>query len=203
MPKIDLKQELKHLYNPSARAVAVVDVPPMNFLLIDGTGNPNTSPEYAAAVEALYALAYTLKFKIKKGKTGIDYAVMPLEGLWWVDDMSQFSVKNKEAWQWTMLIMQPEYVTSDLLADCLAEVGKKKELPALTKIRFESYHEGQAAQIMHIGPYAAEEPTINTLHTFIHEHGYELSGKHHEIYLKDPRKSAPEKLQTVIRQPFV
>jgi len=202
MPKIDLKQELKHLYNPSAKAVAVVDVPPMNFLLIDGTGNPNTSPEYAAAVEALYSVAYTLKFKVKKSKAQIDYPVMPLEGLWWVEDMTQFSIHNKDAWLWTMMIMQPAFVTADLFNESVSEAGKKKELPALGKIRFELFSEGQAAQIMHLGPYAAEEPTINRLHAYIHEQGYELAGKHHEIYLKDPRKSAPEKLQTVIRQPF-
>lgn len=202
MPKIDLKQDLKHLYNPSAKVVTVVDVPPMNFLLIDGSGNPNTSLEYAAAVEALYSVAYTLKFKIKKSKAALDYAVMPLEGLWWVEDMTQFSINNKDAWLWTMMIMQPEFVTPDLFAESVAEAGKKKELPALGKIRFESFHEGQAVQIMHIGPYAAEEPTINRLHTHVHEQGYSLAGKHHEIYLKDPRKSAPEKLLTVIRQPF-
>jgi len=202
MPKADLKKELKHLYNPSARVVSVADVPRLNFVIIDGSGNPNTSPEYAVAVEALYAVAYALKFKVKKGKSGVDYAVMPLEGLWWADDMSQFSVKNKEVWKWTMMIVQPEYVTAKLFAESLGEVEKKKSLPALSKIRFEPYHEGQTAQIMHIGPYSEEEPTIAKLHTFIRQNGYKLSGKHHEIYLKDPRKSAPSKLQTVIRQPF-
>lgn len=202
MAKIDLKKELKHLYNPSAKAVSVVDVPPLNFLMIDGSGNPNTAPEYPEAVEALYAVAYALKFKIKKGKTGVDYAVMPLEGLWWVDDMSQFSVKNKEVWKWTMMIVQPAYVTAKLFTETLGEVEKKKGLLALSKVRFEPYREGLAAQIMHIGPYIEEEPAIAKIHTFISQSGHELRGKHHEIYLKDPRKSAPDKLQTVIRQPF-
>jgi len=203
MTKIDLKKDLKHLYNPPAKVVAAIEAPPMNFLMVDGQGNPNTSQAYAEAVEALYALAYALKFKIKKSKAGVDYAVMPLEGLWWVDDMSQFSVKNKEAWQWTMMIMQPEYVTAALFKETLPEVAKKKNPAALTKIRFERYSEGLSAQIMHIGPYAEEGPTVAKVHDFILQGGHQLRGKHHEIYLGDPRKTAPEKLKTVIRQPFV
>jgi len=202
MAKIDLKKDLKHLYNPSAKAVSVVDVPPMSFLMIDGSGNPNTSQEYAEAIAALYALAYALKFKIKKGEASIDYAVMPLEGLWWADDMSQFKVSNQEAWKWTMMIMQPEYVTTDLFAEALPEVEKKKKLAALGRVRFEPYHEGLAAQIMHIGSYSEEEPTVAKLYDYINQGGYKLRGKHHEMYLGDPRKTQPAKLQTVIRQPF-
>lgn len=202
MAKIDLKKDLKHLYSPSAKEVSVVDVPPMNFLMVDGSGDPNTSQEYAEAIEALYALAYALKFKVKKSKGAIDYAVMPLEGLWWTDDPTQFSMSNKAIWKWTAMIMQPKYVTAEQFAGALAEVKKKKDLTALDRVRFESYHEGLSAQIMHIGPYAAEEPTITTLHSFIEENGYRLNGRHHEIYLSDPRKSAPEKLKTVLRQPI-
>lgn len=202
MAKLDLKKDWQHLYQPSAKRVTVVDVPTLNFLMIDGSGDPNTAQAYVEAVEALYAVAYALKFKIKKGKAGIDYAVMPLEGLWWVDDMRQFSVKDKAAWQWTMMILQPQFVTAQLFAETVGEVGAKKDLPALSRLRFEPYREGQAAQIMHIGPYAAEEPTVTKLHDFIHGRGGERRGKHHEIYLKDPRKSAPGKLLTVIRQPF-
>jgi hypothetical protein len=202
MTKVDLKKDLKHLYRPSAKAVAVVDVPRMNFLMIDGQGNPNTSGLYAAAVEALYAVAYALKFAVKKGASGLDFAVMPLEGLWWADDMRQLSVENKDAWLWTMMIMQPEFVTVELFAGSLREVEKKKGLPALSKLRFEPYDEGQAVQIMHLGAYADEGPTVARLHAFVREQGWRLSGKHHEIYLKDPRKSAPGKLETVVRQPF-
>ncbi len=202
MPKLDLKKEWKHLYQPSAKAVTAVEVPALNYLMVDGRGDPNTAQAYVEAVEALYAVAYALKFKVKNGKAGIDYAVMPLEGLWWAEDMRQFSVKDKDAWQWTMMIVQPEYVTAKLFAETLGEVQKKKRLPALARLRFESYHEGRAAQIMHLGPYADEEPTITKLHDFIHARGGERQGKHHEIYLKDPRKSAPGKLLTVIRQPF-
>jgi len=200
MSKVDLKKDLKHLYNPSAKEVSVVDVPPMNFLMIDGAGDPNVSPEYQQAMEALFSLSYALKFMVKKSN-GVDYAVMPLEGLWWTDDPGQFSMSNKGIWKWTAMIMQPEYVTGQVFAAALAEARRKKDLVALDRVRFESYHEGLSAQIMHIGPYAAEEPTIARLHSFIRENGYELSGKHHEIYLSDPRRTAPEKLRTVLRQP--
>jgi hypothetical protein len=201
MIKIDFKKELKHLYNPSAKKVETVDVPMMSFLMIDGSGDPNTAQEYKDSVEALFAVSYALKFMVKKEK-GVDYGVLPLEGLWWTDDMTQFSVENKDMWKWTSMIMQPEYVTEDLVSKALEQVEKKKNPPALPKIKFESFHEGLSAQIMHIGPYSAEGPTIERLHNFIKENGYELKGKHHEIYLSDPRRSAPERMKTVIRQPL-
>ena len=199
--KIDFKRELKHLYNPSAKKVAIVDVPEMNFLMIDGAGDPNTAKEYKDAVEALFAVSYALKFMVKKGKA-IDYGVMPLEGLWWTDDMTQFSIENKDIWKWTSMVMQPEHVTEDLVSKALEQVEKKKNPPALPKIRFEGFHEGLSAQIMHIGPYTAEGPTIEKLHNYIKGTGHELRGKHHEIYLSDPRRSAPERMKTVIRQPM-
>jgi len=202
MSKIDLKKEFKQLYFPSAKEVTVVDVPPMNFLMIDGRGDPNTAQEYKDAIEALYAVSYTLKFMIKKRTPQRDYVVMPLEGLWWADDMSRFDLKNKGSWSWTAMIMQPEFITEELVAQAREEVAGKKDLPALSKLRFERFHEGLAAQILHIGPYSAEGPTIEKLHSFIEEHGYEVKGKHHEIYLSDPRRVAPEKLKTVIRQPI-
>jgi hypothetical protein len=200
--KIDWKKELKHLYRPSARAVVAVDVPTMNFLMIDGVGDPNSAQEYQQAVEALYAVAYALKFMVKKGPIAVDYGVMPLEGLWWVDDMRQFSVDDKGAWQWTMMIMQPEYVGEALYEEALEQVRVKKDPAALAKMRFESYHEALSAQIMHVGPYAAEAPTIEKIHRFIAENGVQLRGKHHEIYLGDPRRTAPERLKTIIRQPM-
>jgi len=147
------------------------------------------------------SLSYALKFRVKKS-TGVDYAVMPLEGLWWTDDPSQFNVSNKAIWKCTAMIMQPEYVAAEMVAKALEEITEKKGLPALERVRFESYHESLSAQIMHIGPYAAEEPTIARLHSFIRESGYELNGKHHEIYLSDPRRMAAEKLRTVLRQPI-
>lgn len=202
--KIDFKKELKHLYKPP-KEVVIVDVPEMNFLMINGAGDPNTAQEYKDAIEALYAVSYTLKFMIKKGKTAIDYVVMPLEGLWWTDDMTQFTMENKDIWRWTSMIMQPESVTKDLLNKALEKVKEKKNPPTLSKIRFKVLDEGLSAQIMHIGSYSAEGPTIEKLHNFIKEKGYTFEGiqqKHHEIYLSDPRKSAPEKMKTVIRQPI-
>ena len=199
--KVDLRKELKHLYAPSAKEVLAVNVPKMNFLMMYGMGDPNTSQEYKDAVEALFSLSYAIKFMIKKEKS-IDYAVMPLEGLWWVDDMTRFSVENKNEWKWTSLIMQPEYVTKEIVNEALNETRKKKNLPALSKIRFEAFSEGPSAQIMHIGPFSAEGPTIEKIHNFIKKQGYKLSGKHHEIYLSDPRKSAPEKMKNVLRQPM-
>lgn len=203
MQKIDLKKQLKHLYNPSLKQKTAVDVPKMNFLMIDGQGDPNTSEAYQNAVEALFAVSYALKFMIKKSEIAVDYTVMPLEGLWWVDDMTQFSLVDKDAWKWTSMIMQPEYMTEELFKEARIQIEKKKGLAALSEIRFEAFHEGQAAQIMYIGPYAEEEaPTIEKIHNFIKEQGNNLRGRHHEIYLSDPRRTAPEKLKTIIRQPF-
>jgi hypothetical protein len=202
MKKLDLKKQLSGLYKTSAKKVDMVDVPKMNFLMIDGKGDPNKAPEYAEAVTALYQLAYAIKFHIKKGKPAVDFAVMPLEGLWWADDMSVFGTGEKSSWKWTMMILQPEFVTREIVAAMRAEVAKKKNPPALAKIRFEAYAEGSSAQILYIGPYAGEGRTIKGIHEHIKQSGHKLRGKHHEIYLKDPRKSAPEKLQTIVRQPY-
>jgi hypothetical protein len=201
MEKIDFKKELKALYSPSKKEPAFVDVPPFMFLMIDGHGDPNTSPEYSEAISALYILAYTIKFKVKKGPMAIDFGVNALEGLWWVPDMSLFSTSDKSSWDWTMMILQPEFVTPELFAEARLEALKKKPLPALSKIRLEMFHEGLSAQIMHVGPYADEGPTITRLHNYINENGYKLSGKHHEIYLNDPTRTAPNKLLTIVRQP--
>lgn len=202
MQKIDFKKELKHLYKASAKKVEFVDVPAMNFLKIDGKGNPNTSPEYKAAVEALFAVAYGLKFAIKKGPQQIDYSVLPLEGLWWVEDMREFDVDKKEDWLWTMMIMQPEYVTKELFEKVSIEVKEKKNPTALDKIKFETFNEGKVAQLLHIGPFSEEGPNIQKVHDFITDNGFQLSGKHHEIYLSDIRRAAPEKWKTIIRQPY-
>ena len=200
LDKVDLKKELKNLYNPSAKEVTVVDVPAMDFLLVNGEGSP-TSPQYREAIEALFSVSYTLKFMIKKGK-GIDYAVMPLEGLWWVDDMTKFSTDRKDEWKWTAMIMQPKYVTAEDVNLAVEQVKKKKKLPALSKVRFESFEEGPAAQIMYVGPFSDEGPTIAKIHAFIQNSGHVLSGKHHEIYLNNPATTAPDKLKTILRQPM-
>jgi hypothetical protein len=200
LEKIDLKKELKQLYNPSTKEVTIINVPDLNFLMLDGEGAP-ASPEYVASLEALYPVAYALKFMIKKDK-GIDYGVMPLEGLWWMEDMTKFSVDRKDEWKWTSMIMQPKYVTEADFKTAIEQVRKKKSPTALKKVRFECYHEGKAAQIMHLGPYSTEGSNVQKIHEAIKAAGYQLSGKHHEIYLGDPRKTAPEKLRTVLRQPM-
>ncbi|MEP7239847.1 MAG: GyrI-like domain-containing protein [Devosia sp.] len=200
--KLDLKKDLKALYTARSMAV-VVDVPRLSFLMLDGAGDPNTSAEYAAAIGALYSVAYTLKFTIKKSPHPVDYAVMPLEGLWWARDMTAFTGASKDRWQWTTMILQPDLVTGELFETARAEAARKKPNHALALLRFESFAEGRSAQLMHLGPYAAETENIRKLHAFIAEQGGTLAGKHHEIYLSDPRRSAPEKLKTIIRQPFV
>jgi hypothetical protein len=202
LQKIDFKKQLKHLYNPSSKQVTVVDVPELDFLMIDGEGDPNTSEVYQDAIETLFAVSYTLKFAIKRGESGIDFAVMPLEGLWWVEDMTQFSMENKDSWKWTAMIMQPAYVTQQLVEEAVKQVEKKKGLSSLSDMRFEAFHEGTAAQIMYFGSYSEEALTIDKIHGFIRDQGYRLRGKHHEIYLSDPRRTAPHKLKTIIRQPF-
>jgi hypothetical protein len=202
MEKLDLKRELKHLYQPSSRDVSFVDVPVMDFLMLDGQGDPNTSQAYADAVEALFAVSYAIKFAVKKGSLAIDYGVMPLEGVWWADDMSAFATGERSGWQWTMMIMQPHFVTSGMVDAAVALVRKRKDPAALAKLRFETFAEGAAAQIMHVGPFSDEGPVIERVHAFIAQAGREPAGKHHEIYLTDIRKADPAKWKTVIRQPI-
>ena len=202
MVKIDCKKELKNLYSSSAEKVEVVELPQMNFLMIDGEGDPNTSQSFQDAIDVLYPLSYTLKFIIKRGEIGIDYGVLPLEGLWWADDMSSFSVDNKENWKWTLMIMQPELVKKEMVATAIEEVRKKKKPVALPLVRFESFVEGKVGQIMHFGPFSEEGPTVEKLHSFIKVSGSQRIGKHHEIYLSDIRRAAPEKWKTIIRQPM-
>ena len=199
--KIDLRKNLKYLYQPSVSEVELVRVPKFNYLMIDGEGDPNSSPSFQEAVQSLYAVAYTLKFMIKKEKS-VDYPVMALDGLWWTDDMSQFSMENRGSWRWTLMILQPSVVTKSLFMKALRQAKEKKGFAALSKIRLEPYMEGLSVQIMHVGPYAEEAPAIQKLHAAARERGCELRGKHHEIYLGDPRKSKPEKLKTVLRQPI-
>lgn len=202
MTKIDFTKEYKQLYQPSAREFELVEVPRLTYLMVDGHGDPNTAPAYAQAVEALYGLAYRIKF-ISKAELGRDYVVPPLEGLWWADDYNSFTTAlDKSKWDWTMLIMVPEWISRELYERALDELRRKKPLPALDAIRMEPYEEGLAAQILHIGPYDAEGPVLARLHQeWIPQHGYVESGKHHEIYLSDPRRVEPAKLKTVLRQP--
>ena len=202
MRKIDYKKELKHLYRPSAKKVETVDVPRMNFLMIDGKGDPNTSQEFKDAIGVLYPLSYTLKFMIKKGEIGVDYGVLPLEGLWWADDMSSFVDDRREHWQWTLMIMQPELVTEQMVQEANAQVLKKKNPVSLPLVRFESFEEGKVAQILHVGPFSEEGPSVEKVHAFIEESGSQRRGKHHEIYLSDIRRAAADNWKTIIRQPM-
>ncbi len=174
----------------------------MNFLMVDGEGDPNTSKSFSDAIEALYPLSYTLKFMVKKGEMGVDYGVLPLEALWWANDMSAFSTGNKDAWKWTLMIMQPEFVTPQMVEEAMKEVERKKKPASLPLVRFESFKEGKAAQIMHIGPFSEEGPTIEKVHLFIEDNGSHRVGKHHEIYLSDMRRATPEKWKTIVRQPM-
>jgi len=198
--KIDLKSELKTLYKPSVKEVVEIDVRAFNFLMVDGEGNPNTSKSYKEAVEALYSVSYTIKFALKREKA-LDYVVMPLEGLWWADDVTSFTREEKDSWKWTMMIMQPPEASKQMAQSAITSVQDKKGLPGLKRIRFEPFKEGRSAQIMHIGPFSAEGPTIQRVHDYISSRSA-LRGKHHEIYLSDIRKAAPEKWKTIIRQPM-
>jgi hypothetical protein len=200
MPKVDFKKEYKELFIPPKEFV-IVDVPEMQFLMVDGHGDPNIAQDFKEAVEALYAIAYKIKFASKK-QLGRDYVVPPQEGLWWAEDMEAFSTRDKSQWDWTMMIMTPQWITSEMFSEAVELVRKGKNPTALDKVRLESYHEGLSVQIMHIGSFDEEGPTLMKLHTeFLPENGYVENGKHHEIYLSDPRKVAPEKLKTVLRQP--
>ncbi len=200
MAKKDLPKDLQALYFPGPKEPVFVDVPAMQYVMVDGRGDPNSSQEYREAIGVLYGVAYTIKFAAKKAKAG-DVLVMPLESLWWSDDADDFLLARKDEWHWTAMLLEPPNVTRKMFDAGVKQLREKKNPPGLDRVRLETWKEGKAAQILHIGPYAAERPTIERVHAFIREHGYHLSGKHHEIYMGDPRRSAPEKLKTVVRQP--
>ena len=203
--KIDFKKSQKELYRPSAQKPVIIEVPEMQFLMIDGMGSPGDSKEYQDALAVLYPVSFRTKFLSKaKGK---DYVVPPLEGLWFADDMNDFTEGNRDKWKWTMMIRQPDWITQDMINEAIAITKEKKPKLSelLPKLRLEKYKEGKAAQIMHIGPYSEEGPTIQKVHDFIQKEGGKFDGlktKHHEIYLSDPRKANPATMKTVIRQPF-
>jgi hypothetical protein len=201
MSKVDLKKEFKPLYTAFDHAVDLINVPALNYLRIDGNGDPATSAAFDAAVEALYALAYGIKTQLKHSAAGRDYVVMPLEGLWWAEDATDYTSRPPASWQWTLMIVQPDEVSPRLVKAVSQEIAEKNPLPALQQVRFEPFHEGLAAQIMHIGPYTTIAATIARLHTFLARNDYAMHGTHHEIYLSDRRRTAPEKLKTIIRQP--
>ncbi|WP_353828158.1 GyrI-like domain-containing protein [Agromyces sp. SYSU T0242] len=199
--KYDVKRAHPELYAPSATEFVLVDVPPMRFLAIDGEGDPNTAPAYREAVEALFGVAYAAKFASKR-VLGRDFVVAPLEGLWWADDPSAFTTGDRGAWRWTLLIHQPDWIDRAAIDAAVSAARAKGGGPALERLRLDVVDEGRSAQILHVGPYAAEAPTLARLHhEWMPEHGLTFDGPHHEVYLSDARRTAPEKLRTVLRQP--
>lgn len=199
MVKLDFKKLMKPYWQPPVGRFVVVDVPPLNFLMIDGKGDPNTAPEYATAVSWLFTVSYGVKFASKAA--GRDYGVAPLEGLWWSDDFADFTARRKARWSWTMMIMQPEWIGADEVETAAEKAATKLgERPA--SLRLETLHEGLSVQTMHVGSYDDEGPLIARMHEeFLPANGLVENGHHHEIYLGDPRRTAPEKLRTVLRQP--
>jgi len=197
--KLDLKQTFFEIYDANTKNIQFIEIPAFQFLMINGEGNPNSDDAYQHAVDTLFSLSYSLKFAYRDRQ---DYSVMPLETLWWMNDMSEFSMANIERWKWTAMIIQPDFVTPAMFQFAVTEVQKKKKLPALHLVRLEKWQEGLCAQVLHKGSYASEQPTIQRLHETIEAKGYVKTGKHHEIYLNDPRRSAPDKLKTIIRQPL-
>jgi hypothetical protein len=205
--KYDVKRVHRELYAPSAKGFALVDVPPMRYLAVDGHGDPNTAAHYRQAVEALFGVAYTVKFASKR-TLGRDLVVAPLEGLWWADDARAFVARDKASWNWTMLIAQPEWIDHEAVAAAVEAVRAKAAKaggdrnPALDGLRLLHLHEGESAQILHVGSYDDEAPTLAHLHDeWMPQHGVTFNGPHHEVYLSDPRRTAAEKLRTVLRQP--
>jgi hypothetical protein len=197
----DVKRELKPLYGPVNRDWELIEVPAQRFVAVDGRGDPNLAPAYTEAVEALYALAYAIKFAARRG-IGRDLVVAPLEGLWYADDPAAFAAGDKSSWSWTMLISQPDWVTDAFITEVLTATAAKKKLPALARVRIESLDEGLSAQLLHVGSYDDEAPALARLHgSFLAEHGLRENGRHHEVYLGDPRRTSPDKLKTVLRQP--
>lgn len=201
--KLDYKKNFPELYKPSAKKPSIIEVPEMNYFMIDGKGDPNQSTEYKLAIEALYAASYSLKMKIIKKKTpSKDYVVPPLEGLWYMPEMENWSMKEKEKWFWTMMIRIPDFITQQQIKKSMILLKETKNPIAFPKLRHEKYKEGKCAQILYFGSYNEEPETISKLHSYIEDQGYLLKGKHHEIYLNDPRRTKPEKLKTILRQPI-
>lgn len=205
MSKLDLKKKYKHLYLPSAKEASLVEVPDFQFAMVDGRIEPGETPEtseaFHQAMQALYGLAYTLKFTSKlRPENPVDYTVMALEGLWWTDS-GRFDFQRDQPWLWTMMIMQPDHIDRDMFDAAVVQVREKHRNPALDRVRFERFEEGLAIQIMHLGPYADEPYSLARMAAYAEEMGYTYCGKHHEIYLGDPRRARPENLRTVLRQP--
>jgi len=202
--KLDFRKEYKDLFSPSAKEPQIIRVPDFKYIMIDGRGDPNTSKDFQAKVGVLYGLAYTLKFQLKLNPNNpFDFSIPPLSGLWCADDVRAFFEKGRRhEWKWTLMILVPDRISPDIFERGRQELGRKKDPDFLEDAYFQVYKEGLAAQVMHLGPYSQEGPTISRLHAFFTSQGYVFNGRHHEIYLSDPRRSAPEKMRTIIRQPI-
>lgn len=205
MAKIDFKKQLAYLYQPSASEPVIVDVPPMQFVMIDGAieagQSPGTSPAFQSATQALYGISYTLKFFAKQMRENpLEYSVSALEALWWIES-GVFDIRKPDNWHWTAMIMQPPVITESIFQECLVQLRKKKPEIQQDGLRFGTFHEGLSVQIMHIGPYAAEPATVERMESFAQAGGYRMRGRHHEIYLSDPRRAEPDKMKTVLRHP--
>lgn len=198
MTKIDFRKSLPHY--TATTSIALIDVPPMTFVMVDGAGNPNTVPAYQTAIEWLYATSYALKFAAKA--QGHDYVVPPLEGLWWADDPADFVARNKDNWHWTMMIMAPDVISHEMFEAAVAKASKKSASQPPESLRHARYDEGLCLQVLHLGSYDDEGPVLAQLHDVeMPSRGLAFNGHHHEIYLGDPRRSAPDKLRTILRQP--
>ena len=197
----DFRKQLD-CYRARRGEVRLVEVPPLQYLMVDGHGDPNSGPEYARALQVLYPLAYALKFA-SRAVPGRDYVVPPLEGLWWAEDMAVFTTsRDRSAWHWTLLLMTPHWLTAEHLATARQTVAAKKPSLAVELVRLEELEEGLCAQTLHVGSFDDEAPVLADLHErFIPEHGLVMTGRHHEIYLSDPRRTAPTDLRTILRQP--
>ena len=199
--KIDFKRSLD-AYQARSGQFRCVQVPDLQYVMIDGHGDPNTSSDYTEAIAALYPVAYKLKFASKRD-LGRDYVVMPLEGLWWADDMDSFTAwRDKSQWDWTLMIMVPDWIDQHLFDTAVEQVGAKHRAARHEDIRLELLSEGRCVQTLHVGSFDDEADVLARMHhEFISDNGLRMVGKHHEIYLSDFRKVAPEKLRTILRQP--
>jgi hypothetical protein len=202
MDKTDLKKTLDS-YRCDRGGFRILDVPDKSYLMIDGSGAP-TSPAFGEAIGTLMPVAYTIKFASKRDLDR-DFVVPPIEGLWWADDMESFTAsRDKNLWRWTLMTLVPDWIDQDTYDRAVVHVAEKKALDRLGDVRFERLSEGRSVQTLHVGSFDAEGPVLESMHhDFIPSHGLTMTGRHHEIYLSDFRKVAPEKLRTILRQPVV
>ncbi|MHC1726460.1 MAG: GyrI-like domain-containing protein [Syntrophobacteraceae bacterium] len=204
MSKIDFKKDFKAWYKAPENGFVFVELPPVQYLMIDGAGDPNSVPEFQSAVETLYGVAYTIKFSAKKAGVGPEYSIPPLDGLWWCEGMQGcFDPENRSLWRWSLMLIQPHHVNGAMVLAAAEQLTAKGKQGPFGGLRLQSLEEGLCVQTLHVGPYCDEAPRITAMHRYVEDVGYLLHGKHHEIYLSDPRRTSPEKLKTILRNPVV